>query len=72
MTNDKRREAQARYRHKRRGITAKPIASLYRDYDTFGALLIVPDTLSSEMLVVRWLVRGVSEAEARAVLEQAK
>lgn len=65
MTSDKQREAQARYRHKRRGITAKPIVSLYRGWQTFGALLIVQDTLTPDMLVVRWLCKDVTEREAR-------
>jgi len=69
VTSDRQREAQARYRHKRRGITAKQIASLYRGWQTFGAVLIVQDTRTPDMLVVRWLCRDVDEQTAREAIE---
>lgn len=68
VAGDRQHEAQARYRHKRRGITDRPIASLYRGWHTFGALLIVQDTLTPDMLVVRWLCRDVDEQTAREAI----
>lgn len=61
-------EVQARYRHKRRDITAKPFVSLFRDYESFGALVLVQDNKSSNLLVVKWLARDVDEDTARAAI----
>ena len=51
------------------------IVSLFRDYDnqrkrvTFGAVLLVQDTRTPDILVVRWLCKDVTEQEAREAIE---
>ena len=67
-TTERQREAQARYRHKRRGITAHPLVSLVRNCGTFGAVVLVQDTLTPDLLVVKWLARDVDEDTARAAI----
>ena len=68
------REAQMRYRHKRLGASSEPVASLLRDYNTetdrktFGAVLLIQDSLSDELLITRWLCKDVTEQEAREAI----
>ncbi len=54
-----------------RGITV-PFASFVRDVDSFGVVVLVHDKLTTDLIVDHWLVRNVSEAEARSVLEMSK
>ena len=65
-------EAQARYRHKMRGITAQPFASLVRLGGTFGAVVLVQDSITPDLLVVKWLCKDVDEQTARAAIESWK
>lgn len=65
-----RRAAQARYRHRRRGIVERPFPALVRQADgLFGVVLLVHDTASSELLVVHWLCSDVTEPEARRMMQ---
>lgn len=65
-----RRAAQARYRHRRRGIVERPFPALVRQADgKFGVVLLVHDTASAELLVVRWLCSDVTEPEARRMMQ---
>lgn len=68
-TTERQREAQARYRHRKRGITAKTFASLVRLCGTFGAVVLVQDSISNDLLVVKWLARDVDEQTARDEIE---
>ena len=69
---ERKREAQARYRHKMRGITAQPFASLVRLGGTFGAVVLVQDSITPDLLVVKWLCRDVDEQAARSKIEEWK
>ena len=62
-------ESQAKYRNGKRGVTAQPFASLFRDYGSFGALVLVQDNRSSNLLRVKWLCKDVDEQTAWAAIE---
>lgn len=74
---EKIKQSWRKHNRKRSGYTGKPVVSLLRDYsfetkrESFGVLELIP-AQNGLLLVGRELLRGVTEAEARAVLEQAK
>lgn len=65
------------HNRKRSGYTGKPIVSLLREYsfetkrETFGVLSLVP-AQNGLLLVDREILRGATESQARAVMEQCK
>ena len=49
---------------------SKPFASLVRLCCTFGAVVLVQDSITPDLLVVKWLCRDVDEQTARAAIEK--
>lgn len=75
MTTPAQMPRQRAYRRRKVGITSAPWPCLVREchvwpHIVFGVVMLV--TGRREDLVVEWLVRDVSEAEARQVLEATK
>jgi len=66
-----------KHNRKRSGYTGQTVVSLLRDYsfetkqESFGVLSLVP-AQNGLLLVERELLRGGTEAEARAVMEAMK
>lgn len=71
------KQAYRKYNRKRSGYTGEPIVSLLREYsfetkrETFGVLSLVP-AQNGLLLVDREILRGATEAQARAVMEAMK
>ena len=67
------KRAQDKYNHKCQGIDESvSFLCLVREWPdgVFSVVRLISG--KRELIPVEWLIRGVSEAEARAVLEQAK
>lgn len=61
-----------RYRLKVGYADRLPFPSLVRDCGSFGAVLLIASAENTDLLVDRWLCRGVDEATARAAIEEWK
>lgn len=74
---EKIKQSWRKHNRKRSGYTGQPVVSLLRDYsfatgrESFGVLELIP-AQNGLLLVGRELLRGATEAEARAVLEAMK
>jgi hypothetical protein len=55
-------------RRYRQHITAQPRPCLVRDWQSFGVVMLIDDSSCTDLLVDRWLVRGVSEEIAMRLL----